>query len=75
MMESIPNEKAMTAHTSIKTQGDLFTDHADPYLTTQVIAYIGNKRKLLPLLHKALIAVLGEIPRGALDKQVMIYST
>ena len=25
-----------------------------PYLTEQIIAYIGNKRKLLPLIYKAI---------------------
>jgi adenine-specific DNA-methyltransferase len=57
----------MAAHLDFKTiQGDLFADYADPYLTSQIIAYIGNKRKLLPLLQKALIAIFGEIPRGGL---------
>src|SRR5574344_1549810 len=29
-------------------------DYSSPYLTKQIIAYIGNKRKLLPLISKAI---------------------
>src|SRR5574344_144921 len=36
-------------------------DFSSPYLTKQIIAYIGNKRKLLPLIYKA-IASTGLLP-------------
>lgn len=34
------------------------------YLTKQIIAYIGNKRKLLPLIYKAIQQVYPDIPEG-----------
>jgi len=34
-------------------------DFAHPYLTKQIIAYIGNKRRLLPLIHQAIVQSLG----------------
>ena len=33
---------------------------ADPYLTSQIIAYIGNKRSLLPLIYEAISNVLSK---------------
>ncbi len=36
----------------------------DPYLTKQIIAYIGNKRKLLNLIYKAINSIYHEIPEG-----------
>ena len=34
------------------------------YLTKQIIAYIGNKRKLISLIHKAIINIYKKIPKG-----------
>jgi len=39
-------------------------DFAHSYLTSQIIAYIGNKRKLLPLIYEALLSIYKEIPSG-----------
>ncbi|MCX7787993.1 MAG: DNA adenine methylase [Spirochaetes bacterium] len=40
-------------------------DFKHPYLTQQIIAYIGNKRRLLPLIHRAMQQIYGEpIPQG-----------
>ncbi|MCP4159787.1 MAG: DNA methyltransferase, partial [Deltaproteobacteria bacterium] len=35
-----------------------------PYLTEQIIAYIGNKRKLLPLIYDAINSVVPEMKQG-----------
>jgi adenine-specific DNA-methyltransferase len=35
-----------------------------PYLTEQIIPYIGNKRKLLPLIHRGIMQVLPDGCRG-----------
>lgn len=34
------------------------------YLTSQIIAYIGNKRRLLPLIHSAITEIYGGVPGG-----------
>ncbi len=39
-------------------------DYTSPYLTSQIIAYIGNKRKLLPLIYSALESSGLELKRG-----------
>lgn len=40
-------------------------DFKHPYLTRQIIAYIGNKRRLLPLIHRALHQIYGDtVPKG-----------
>lgn len=36
-------------------------DFKHPYLTQQIIAYIGNKRRLLPLIHQAIQRIYGDI--------------
>ncbi len=35
-----------------------------PYLTEQIFAYIGNKRRLLPLIHRAITAAVGDSGDG-----------
>ncbi|MFW6138819.1 MAG: DNA adenine methylase [Spirochaetota bacterium] len=40
-------------------------DFQHPYLTRQIIAYIGNKRKLLPLIYKAVKSCCPNIPPGS----------
>jgi adenine-specific DNA-methyltransferase len=42
------------------TQGDVKKMRQTAYLTRQIIPYIGNKRKLLPLIHQALQHVFPE---------------
>ncbi|MBN2442704.1 MAG: DNA adenine methylase [Spirochaetales bacterium] len=39
-------------------------DFNNPFLTKQIIAYIGNKRKLLDLIYKAMQQSLGELSPG-----------
>jgi adenine-specific DNA-methyltransferase len=39
-------------------------DYRHPYLSQQIIAYIGNKRRLLPLLHKAIMKCFPNISGG-----------
>jgi adenine-specific DNA-methyltransferase len=39
-------------------------DFSHPYLTKQIIAYIGNKRRLLPLIHRAIEKCYHPLPQG-----------
>ena len=40
-------------------------DYRHPYLTQQIIAYIGNKRRLLPLLYEAIAKCHPQNPSGS----------
>ncbi len=50
------------------TKREEYHTHVDfkhPYLTQQIIAYIGNKRRLLPLIHRAMQQIYSDtIPQG-----------
>ncbi len=39
-------------------------DYRHPYLTQHIIAYIGNKRRLLPLIYEAITKCYPDIPEG-----------
>jgi len=44
----------------------LQVDFSHEYLTSQIIAYIGNKRKLLPLIHRGIVEIVEGKPSGEL---------